>query len=93
MGRDSRPETAENYEFSKSVKFFWTFSEAKNGLKMTFQAISRAENLHAPSFKPGKQFQNVVRGQEIYFSAIFGPEILINFRKLTSPDPMGVPPP
>ena len=45
MGRVSRPETVENYEFSKSVNFFLTFSEAKNGLKMTFQAISRAENL------------------------------------------------
>ena len=33
MGRVSRPETAENYEFSKSVKFFWTFLEAQNRLK------------------------------------------------------------
>ena len=32
MGRVSRPETAENYEFSKSVKFFWTFLEAQNRL-------------------------------------------------------------
>ena len=32
MGRVSRPETAENYEFSKSEKFFWTFLEAQNRL-------------------------------------------------------------
>ena len=32
MGRVSRPETIENYEFSKSVKFFGTFLEAQNRL-------------------------------------------------------------
>ena len=32
MGRVSRLETIENYEFSKSVKFFWTFLEAQNRL-------------------------------------------------------------
>ena len=32
MGRVSRPETIENYEFSKSVKFFWTFLEAQSRL-------------------------------------------------------------
>ena len=32
MGRVSRPETIENHEFSKSVKFFGTFLEAQNRL-------------------------------------------------------------
>ena len=32
MGRVSRAETVEKYEFSKSVKFCWTFLEAQNRL-------------------------------------------------------------
>ena len=32
MGRVLRLETSENNEFSKSVKFFWTFLEAQNRL-------------------------------------------------------------
>ena len=30
MGRVSRPETVENYEFSKGVKNFWTFLDDQN---------------------------------------------------------------
>jgi len=45
--------------------------DSENGSKMTFQAISRAENLHAPRYKPGKQFQNGHGGQEYDFKLIF----------------------
>ena len=68
MGMVLRLETSENNEFSKSVKFFWTFFGGKNGLKMTFQVIPKAENLHAPRYNPGKQFWNLVEG---YLSLIF----------------------
>ena len=36
-----RLETAENDEFLKSVKFFWTFFEAKNGSKTMKMSIPR----------------------------------------------------
>ena len=47
MGMVLRLETSENNEFSKSVKKI-DFFGGKNGLKMTFQVIPKAENLHAP---------------------------------------------
>ena len=59
MGRVSRLETSENKGFSKSVKSLWTFSEAKNGLKMTFQAISRAENLFPAEGKAWPTFLGI----------------------------------
>ena len=41
MGWVPRLETAENNEFLKSVKFFWTFFEAKNGSKIMKMSIPR----------------------------------------------------
>ena len=56
MGRVPRLETVENKEFLKSVRFFATFWEAKNGLKMNFLVISSAETLHTLRYKPNKEF-------------------------------------
>ena len=41
MGRVSRPETLENDEFSKSVKFFWTFLEAQKIAEMELLEVPR----------------------------------------------------
>ena len=68
MGMVLRLDTSENNEFSKSVKFLLDFFGGKNGLKMTFQVIPEAENLHAPRYNPGKQFWSPVEGD---FSLIF----------------------
>ena len=43
----------------------------KNALKITFQAISRAQNLHTPRYMAGKQFHNGHGGQEHYFLPVF----------------------
>ena len=39
----------------------------KNDWKITFQAISRGQNLHTPRYMAGKQFQNGHGGQEYDF--------------------------
>ena len=49
----------------KMLKIYWKIS--KNGLEMTFQAISRAPNLHTPRYMAGKQFHNGHGGQEYKF--------------------------
>ena len=51
------------------LKICWKIQ--KNGLKMTFQAISRAQNLHTPRYMAGKQFHNGHGGQEYYFLPVF----------------------
>ena len=38
---------------------------------MTFQAISRAQNLHTPRYMAGKQFHNGHGGQEYRFFWVF----------------------
>ena len=47
---------------------------------MTFQAISRAHNLHAPRYMAGKQFRNGHGGHEYNFSKVFGPRNLEKIR-------------
>ena len=41
---------------------------------MTFQAISRAQNLHTPRYMAGKQFHNGHGVKSIDCSGFFGPE-------------------
>ena len=48
MGWVPRLETAENTEFLKSVKFFWTFLETQNGLKTVFFKVPRSQDQLQP---------------------------------------------
>ena len=48
MGWVPRLETAENTEFLKSVKFFWTFLGTQNGPKTKFFKVPRARDQFQP---------------------------------------------
>ena len=92
MGRVSRLETVENTEFSKSVKFFWTFWEPKNGLKMNFLVISSAETLHTLRYKPGKHFWNLVGDYFLFNLGSFPKEFSGKFpRKFAPNSPLLIP--